>query len=132
MDANLRKPLYRVSLALAFCVGVAACASVSPTDAPSLTKARPVGPAAARDTTIIGKTKRDVLATLGQTASVTFDSGYEIWVYHLSDGEPQRAARWQQEAPRGQAEFVVLFDPSGVVTKTRVRPAPVALSQASR
>ena len=118
MGASLRKPLFRVSrlLGLALCAGLAACASVAPSDAPSLTKASPLASAAARNTAIVGKTKGEVLAALGKTVSVPFDSGYEIWVYHLREGASQRTA--------SQAEFVVLFDPSGVATKTRVRPVP--------
>lgn len=126
MDASKRRSRVSFALApaLALCAGLAGCAGVTPSEAPSLTKASPAAAAAARDNTIVGKTRRDVLATLGQTASVTFDSGYEIWVYHLDDGAPRRAT--------GKSEFIVLFDPSGVVTRTRVRPAPVPHSQASR
>ena len=42
MRVDLRKPLFRASCILAFCAALAACASVSPSDAPSLTKASPV------------------------------------------------------------------------------------------
>ena len=115
MAADPRKPLFRASLVLAFCAGLAACAGINPTVAPSLTKAGVVAPGAARVAVVAGKsTKRDVLALLGKTATVTFDSGYEVWVYHLEEGE----------GPRGQAEFVILFDPAGVAAKTRIRPAP--------
>jgi hypothetical protein len=126
MDASNTRSLARLvhAAALAGCVGLAGCAGVAPSEAPSLTKASPVAAAAARSDHLVGKTKRDVLATLGQTATINFDSGYEIWVYHLRDGQPQRT--------QSPGEFVVLFDPSGVVTRTRVRPAPVPLSQASR
>lgn len=117
MHAALFKPLSRISLALAVGAGLVACVSVSPSEAPSLTKASPVAPTVARDAAIVGKTKSDVLAMLGQTVSVKFDSGYEVWVYHLSEGPRPRA--------RGKAEYVVLFDPSGVVTKARVRPHPL-------
>lgn len=58
-------------------------------------------------------TKAELLAALGPTKSVRFDSGYEAWVY-------------QSPAGNGQfSEFVVLIDPSGVVSKTRTR-APAA------
>lgn len=54
-------------------------------------------------------TKAELLAALGPTKSVRFDSGYEAWVY-------------QSPAGGGQfSEFVVLIDPSGVVSKTRTR-----------
>lgn len=52
-------------------------------------------------------TKADVLALLGKTAAVTFDSGYEVWAYQA-----------------GNSEFVILFAPSGIVARTRIRPAP--------
>ncbi len=124
MDANPRAPMLRASAALALCAVLAACAGINPSEAPSLTNAAGVAPVAARDAVIVGKsTKRDVLAALGKTATVTFDSGYEIWVYHLKEGAAPRA---------GQAEYLVLFDPSGMVTKTRTRPAPAPADQASR
>ena len=65
-------------------------------------------------TVVAGRTtKAQLLATFGPTKSVRFDSGYEAWVY-------------QSPAGGGQfSEFVVLIDPSGVVSKTRTR-APSA------
>lgn len=66
-----------------------------------------------RDAIITGKsTKADVLAALGKTKVVSFDSGFEVWVYQYDRGM------------RGTNEFVVLFAPSGIVAKTRIRPAP--------
>ena len=60
-------------------------------------------------------TKADLLAAFGPTKNVRFDSGYEAWVY-------------QSPAGGGQfSEFVVLINPSGVVSKTRTR-APSAPS----
>lgn len=52
-------------------------------------------------------TKADVLSQLGPANVVRFDSGFEVWVY----------------SPPG-TEFVVLFTPSGIVKKTRMRPLP--------
>ncbi len=112
------KRLSRASLAFLACA-LSACAVMTPSEAPPRTKAAPVAPAAARDAGIVGKSKREVLAALGPTATATFDSGYEVWVYHLDEGAATRGSK---------SEFVVLFDPSGVVTKTRIRPAPVARS----
>ncbi|NNG24779.1 hypothetical protein [Telluria aromaticivorans] len=54
-------------------------------------------------------TKAQLLAALGPTKSVVFDSGYETWVYQA----PAGGGRF--------AEYVVLINPSGVVTKTRTR-----------
>ena len=61
----------------------------------------------------VGKSiKADVAAALGNAAVIQFDSGYEVWVYWVKSGES--AFR--------KAEFVVLFAPSGVVKKIRIRP----------
>ncbi len=60
-------------------------------------------------------TKADVVAALGTAAVVSFESGFEVWVY--------RRAAPDKGAP-GKSEFLVLFDPSGVVAKTRIRHAP--------
>jgi len=57
-------------------------------------------------------TKADVAAALGPATVVRFDSGYEVWAY-------------REKPPRSEtpgAEFVVLFTPSGIVQKTRIRP----------
>ena len=70
---------------------------------------------------VTGKsTKADVLAAFGKTALISFDSGFEVWVYQVTGDMPARAV-WGKP---GKTEFVVLFAPSGVVTKIRIRPAP--------
>lgn len=56
-------------------------------------------------------TKAQLLAAFGPTKNVVFDSGYEAWVYQ----SPAGGGRF--------AEFVVLINPAGVVTRTRTRPA---------
>jgi len=58
-------------------------------------------------------TKADVSSALGEAIVIPFDSGYEVWVY-----------RWAgpDGTTRSASELVVLFDPSGRVTKLRVRP----------
>ncbi len=63
-----------------------------------------------------GATRAGVLAALGPTNKISFDSGYEVWQY-------------QTARPGGQfAEYVILFDPAGIVTKTRKRePGPTAV-----
>ena len=59
---------------------------------------------------VVGRTtKAELLAALGPTKSVRFDSGFEAWVYQ----SPAGGGRF--------SEFVVLIDPSGVVSKTRTR-----------
>lgn len=58
-------------------------------------------------------TKAALLASLGPTRSIAFDSGYEVWLYQ----SPAGGGRY--------AEYVVLLGPDGVVSKTRRRdPAP--------
>lgn len=58
-------------------------------------------------------TKAELIAAFGATKSVRFDSGYEAWVYQ----SPAGGGRF--------AEFVILLDPAGVVSKTRTRaPSP--------
>ena len=74
----------------------------------------PIGtsiPAARLDTAVVpGQTTRaQMLAVLGPTKFVHFDSGYEVWLYQ----SPADGGRF--------AEFVVLVDPAGVVRKTRRR-----------
>ncbi len=60
----------------------------------------------------LGKsTKGGVAASLGRTTAIAFDSGYEVWVYLV---------RNEEEKP---VELVLLFDPRGVLAKTRVRPS---------
>lgn len=57
-------------------------------------------------------TKADVTAALGPATVVRFDSGYEVWAY-------------REKPPKSEipgAEFVILFTPSGIVQKTRIRP----------
>jgi hypothetical protein len=81
-------------------------------------KAVPLGPAevrsakAAADAITIGRsTKADVRAALGEAVVVDFATGYEVWVYK---------ARPRDKAP-APTELVLLFDRSGILTKTRIR-----------
>ncbi|HMA07931.1 MAG TPA: hypothetical protein VKP68_08715 [Ramlibacter sp.] len=108
----------RASLVSLFCACIAGCAgtgglSSRQDDGASLL---PEGLAAqaAGDAVVVGKSsKADVAAALGKATQIKFDSGYEVWVYR------------GREAARGsgaRTEFVVLFAPSGIVKKTRIRP----------
>ena len=97
---------------------IGGCALLQPP--PPASEPPPLGPGeilsapAANDAVTIGKsTKADVSAALGQAAAVVdFDSGYEVWVYR---------ERLREKAPPARTEFVLLFDPSGVLVKTRMR-----------
>ncbi|MBS0335450.1 MAG: hypothetical protein JSS40_01250 [Proteobacteria bacterium] len=94
--------LPRASLLLAFCASLAACATTG--EPPSRTPASSI-PANGGSAVAIGKsTKADVISAYGKTVEIDFDSGYAVWVYRL-----------------GTAEFVLLFDPAGVLKKTRTR-----------
>jgi len=97
---------------------IAGCAALGSSalapDAPGVVRAGGISPSAAQASVSIGKsTKADVKAALGAAAAVPFDSGFEVWVY-----------RWPgaQRTNRAATELVILFDPSGVVKKARVRP----------
>lgn len=106
--------LSRMGVVLAFIACIAGCATdrtVMPTAVvtPVRTKVIPVD--RVKDAVTIGKsTKADVIAALGETLVISFDTGYEVWVYRLAHART--------------AEFVILFAPSGLVAKTRIRPAP--------
>jgi hypothetical protein len=109
------------SAALSACLFVTGCVATGTHD-PS-----PEGPGSARTPTgeapapqtamnmvVLGKSgKADIAAALGTAIVISFDSGYEVWVY-----------RWRgpDKTTRSATELVVLFDPSGLATKARLRP----------
>ena len=109
--------MYRGLPAFAFaCALLGGCAgggAVSE-NAPGVVRTGGMSPQAASQSIAMGKsTKAEVAAALGKAAVVHFESGYEVWVYRWPG--PDRASR-------SATEVVVLFDPSGTVKKTRVRP----------
>lgn len=57
-------------------------------------------------------TKSDIQAALGRGTEVAFDNGYEVWVYRQQPKE-------KEQPPR--RELVLLFDPSGTLSKARIR-----------
>ena len=93
---------------LAACALLSGCALVSPQPKePPLQPGEVRSAQAAEDALYVGKsTKAAVRAALGQGTEVSFTSGYEVWVYRQ---------------PEPVAELVLLFDPSGTLTRTRVR-----------
>ena len=104
--------------AAAFCVACAGPGAFDPpADGPGAARTptgEPIAPQAALDRVAIGRSsKSDVAAALGQAIVVPFDTGYEVWVYRWPG--PERTLR-------SATELVLLFDPSGVATKARVRP----------
>jgi hypothetical protein len=103
--------LIRFAVALASTVWIAGCAS-GPSTTPSAfvtsPRAKVIPTERVKAAVSIGKsTKADVIASLGETLVISFDTGYEVWVYRLAEDR--------------RGEYVVLFDPSGLLTKTRIR-----------
>ena len=134
--ADAHEASLRIGVALALSACIAGCASPAASTVPTAvvtplrTKVIPAD--RARDAIAIGKsTRADVIAALGETLVISFDSGFEVWVYRLagdSAGQPVRRkasrapVRKRKPGPR-PGEFVVLFAPSGLVARTRIRPA---------
>jgi len=104
----------RTVLAFAACVCLGACAlpqRKTAQDAP-LRPGEVLSAQAAKEVVAIGRsTKADVRAALGQAVLIDFDSGYEVWVYR---------ERLTDKAAPPATELVLLFAPSGVLTKMRV------------
>ena len=109
-----RNGLRLALIAIAFCVCVAGCAT-PPSTAGGIASARD-----AQAAVVTGKsTKAQVEAALGKALVVSFDSGYEVWVYR----ERPAPAGFSLFAPppKEKAELVLLFEPAGVLKKSRVR-----------
>ena len=75
----------------------------------------------ARDATAIGLTKAEVASRLGPAAEVKFASGYEVWAYRMAAPPASRDAARPDDREPDRPEFIVLFSPDGVVSKTRLR-----------
>lgn len=106
--------LVRAGLALAVCLWLSACGSLNAGRTAPPFRDPAMSMQNAYDTIVVGKTTQaEAMAALGPATEIKFDSGYAVWVYRARAAEP--------DADR--AEFVILFAPSGVVKKTRLRPA---------
>lgn len=101
----------RLICALLITASVAGCATAPTTGGiPSVREAQ--------SALAIGKsTKAQVEAALGKAIAVHFDSGYEIWVYREQSAVQSIFAQPASERP----ELVLLFEPSGILKKMRVR-----------
>jgi hypothetical protein len=118
LDPQSTAARLRATLLAAICALATGCAQMA---APPLAEGGPgvvqpqvIALPAAHSSIVIGKsTKVDVMAALGQPTKIPFDSGFEVWVY-----------RWPgaQKTHRSATELVILFEPTGMVKKTRVRP----------
>jgi hypothetical protein len=127
-------------LRMAFAAGLAACiagCASPPAVPPGAVVARPrmnvVAADEVKDAVAIGKsTRAEVVTALGETLVIRFDTGYEVWVYRLAKEARARGVPARQAAPATadnakpdtSAEFVILFAPSGLVAKTRIRSVP--------
>ena len=117
--APVRRAL--VIAGLMACLGVVGCAGTgsfdpSPPGAGSVRTpaGQTLAPPAAMDTIAVGKsTRAEVAAALGPAVVVPFESGYEVWLYRWAGAD---------RTPRAATELVVLFAPSGLATKVRLRP----------
>lgn len=67
----------------------------------------------------VGKTTRlDLDAALGNATVVSFDPGYEVWVYKNQLHTPRRLLPLLGE--KGTREVAVMFDQAGIVRKFRI------------
>ena len=118
-NAAARVALCMTAFTACLCVtGCVTTGTLDPSPAGPGSARTPTGespaPQTAMNMVVLGKSsKADVGAALGTAIVVSFDSGYEVWVY-----------RWRgaDTTTRAATELVVLFDPSGRATKARVRP----------
>ncbi|TAK80563.1 MAG: hypothetical protein EPO20_27595 [Betaproteobacteria bacterium] len=102
-------------LAVVACVFVTGCALLQPpTKEPApLRPGEILSAQAATQAISVGKsTKADVRTALGEAGVIDFDSGYEVWVYR---------ERLKEKAKPPPTELVLLFPPSGILAKTRIR-----------
>lgn len=97
---------------MAACALIGGCASPTPETAP-LRPSEILSAQAASDAITIGKsTRAEVRAALGEAVVIDFESGYEVWVYR---------EKLREKAAPPATELVLLFAPSGTLTKTRIR-----------
>jgi hypothetical protein len=119
-----------IVLSVVLAAAMSACSSL-PARGPAVPQ--PASPAVVMDTVQLGtSTKSELAALLGKAHdSAVFDSGYEVWVYEFKPTAAQVgsagaafARLMGERAMRGKTEVVLLFAPSGVATKMRLRPIP--------
>jgi hypothetical protein len=103
--------------AIAACVFTAGCGTFGgdkvEENGPGVLRPGALSPVAAQAAVHPGSVKAEVVAALGPGNGVAFESGWEVWVY-----------RWPgaDRSARSATELVILFDRSGTVRKTRMRP----------
>jgi hypothetical protein len=95
------------------CASLTGCALAPRKAEPPLRPGEVRSAHAAKEALAIGKsTKADVRAALGEATVIDFESGYEVWLYR---------ERPVEKATPAPGELVLLFEPSGILTKTRLR-----------
>ena len=106
----------RVRFALVLgCALIAACAApLLEKDSPGVVEPQRLRPEAALAAVHPGDTRAQVIAALGRANVVSFASGWQGWVYRWPSGADR--------SPKAATEVDVLFDPSGMVRKARLRP----------
>lgn len=108
------KRLLLMGVALASCQGLVACSSLGAGGTASTLRDPTMSLQSAQDAVVVGQTTQaQALAALGPASEIRFDSGYAVWVYRARAVEPGA----------DRAEFAILFAPSGIAKKTRLRPA---------
>ena len=112
----------RAACAVAFAATLAGCGLYGggplEESSPGVVRAAAAAPAQALAAVRPGaSTKAEIAAAYGRANVITFDSGYEVWVY-----------RWlgADRTPRSATELVILFDSGGIARKARVRPGYAA------
>src|SRR5476649_1958101 len=76
------RALFRAGVVVMCCATVAGCSV--PVASPAIIPA--ISAHDARDAIAIGRsTKADVIAALGKATVVSFENGFEVWVYHFQD-----------------------------------------------
>lgn len=119
---------------LALAAALGACSSI-----PARAPLQPASPAVVMDSVKPGSsTREEVAAMLGKARdSAVFDSGYEVWVYEFKPTPAEvgsTSAAFSRllgdRAMRGKTEVVLLFAPSGIATKMRLRPIPEEVAAA--
>ena len=69
----------------------------------------------------VGKTTRlDLDAALGSATVVSFDPGYEVWVYKNQLKTPSVTRLIPLLGEKGTREVAVMFDQAGIVKKFRI------------
>lgn len=101
----------RLASLLAAAILLAGCTVQPQRPAPPFRDARLTVDAASQALIAGRTTRQEARALLGEPEAVPFATGWEAWVYRGKD----------ERGPR--EELVLLFDPAGVLTKLRVRPA---------